>query len=142
MPASLDEFRAMVRAENAAMLEAAFQKMESTTDTRLTCYENRILKEVSDLQKRTEQLELREKAHADENDDPAVQEAKRRRRSLSVETGSDGVGSNARSHASSRRHDDEERHTVVFSRFPSKSRKKLLIDYACGRKVGWPRRCL
>ena len=48
---------------------------------------------------------------------------------ISVETGSDGVGSNARSHASSRRHDDEERHTVVFSGFTAKSRKKLLIDY-------------
>ena len=57
-----------------------------------------------------------------------MQEAKRRRRSLSVETGSDGV-SNARSHASSRRHDDEERHTVVFSGFTAKSRRKLLIDY-------------
>ena len=50
LPASLDEFRAMVRAENAAMLEAAFQMMESTTDTRMTTYESRISKEV----KRTE----------------------------------------------------------------------------------------
>ena len=39
------------------------------------------------------------------------------------------MGSNARSHASSRRHDDEERRTVVFSGFSAKSRKKLLIDY-------------
>ena len=58
-----------------------------------------------------------------------MQEVKRRRRSLSVETGSDGVGSNARSYASSRRHDEEEQNTVVFSGFPAKSRRKLLIDF-------------
>ena len=93
----------MFRAENALMLDAAIQKMEGAIDARMTGYENRISKEVSDLQKRTEQLELREKARAEGNN-PAVQEVKRRRRSLSVETGSDGVGSNARSYASSRRH--------------------------------------
>ena len=32
------------------------------------------------------------------------------------------MGSNARDHASLRRHDVEERHTVVFSGFPAKSR--------------------
>ena len=96
----------------------------------MTGYENRISKEVSDLQRRAEQLELRKKARADENNDPAVQEAKRRRRSLSVGPGSDGMGSNARSHASLRRHDDEERHTVVFSGFTAKSHKMLPVDYA------------
>ena len=106
--------------------KAAFQKMESTIDTRMAIYENRISKEVSDLQKRTEQLELREKARADENNNPAVQEAKRRRRSLSVETGSDGVGSNARSRASSRRHDDEERQTPR-----SHAKSFLLITSSC-----------
>ena len=127
--ASLDEIRAMFRAENAARLDATLLKMEGAIDARMTCYETRLMKEVSALQKRREQLELRDKARADENDDPAVQEAKRRRRSLSVETGSDGIGSNARDHASLRRHDVEERHTVVFSGFPAKSRKKLLINY-------------
>ena len=128
MSVSIEEIRAMFRAENALMLDAALQKMEGAIDARMTGYENRISKEVSDLQKRTEQLELREKARAEGNN-PAVQEVKRRRRSLSVETGSDGVGSNACSFASSRRHDDEEQHTVVFSGFPAKSRRKLLIDF-------------
>ena len=82
----------MFRAENAAMLDAAIQRMEGAIDARMTGYENRISKEVSDLQRRAEQLELRKKARADENNDPAVQEAKRRRRSLSVETGSDTYG--------------------------------------------------
>ena len=45
-------------AENAAMLDAALQKMEGAIDARMTGYENGISKEVSDLQKRTEQLEL------------------------------------------------------------------------------------
>ena len=124
MSVSLDEIRAMFRAENAAMLDAALQKMEGAIDARMTGYENRISTEVSDLQKRAVQLELREKARADGNINPAVQEAKRRRRSLSVETGSDGVGSNARSHASSRRHDDEERHTFVFSGLPREVTQK------------------
>ena len=47
---------------------------------------------------------------------------------FSAETGNAGMGSNARDHASLRRHDDEERHIVVFSGFPAKSRKKLLND--------------
>ena len=128
MSVSLDEIRAMFKAENALMLDAAIQMMEGAIDARMTGYENRISKEVSDLQKRTEQLELREKARAEGNN-PAVQEVKRRRRSLSVETGSDGMGSNARSYASSRRHDEEEQNTVVFSGFPAKSRRKLLIDF-------------
>ena len=84
---------------------------------------------VSTLQKRIEQLELRARDRADGNEELAVQEAKRPRRSLSAETGNVGMGPNARDHAASRRHDDEERHTVVFSGFPAKSRKRLLIDY-------------
>ena len=135
--ATLDEIHAMFRAENAAMLDAAIQRMEGAIDARMTGYENRISKEVSDLQRRAEQLELRKKARADENNDPAVQEAKRRRRSLSVETGSDGMGSTARSHASLRRHDDEERHTVVFSGFTAKSHKMLPIDYAKLQLLWW-----
>ena len=59
MSVSLDEIRAMFRAENTAMLDAALQKMEGVIDARMTGYENRISTEVSDLQKRTEQLELR-----------------------------------------------------------------------------------
>ena len=39
------------------------------------------------------------------------------------------MGSNARDHAALRRHDDEERHTVLFSGFSAKSRKRLLVDY-------------
>ena len=37
--------------------------------------------------------------------------------------------SNARDLADFRRQDDEERHTIVFTGFPAKSRKKLVIDY-------------
>ena len=67
MSVSIEEIRAMFRAENALMLDAAIQKMEGAIDAMMTGYENRISKEVSDLQKRTEQLELREKARAEGN---------------------------------------------------------------------------
>ena len=126
---SLDEIRSMIRAENATLLDATLQKLEGVIDARLAGQEARLMKEISALQKRTEQLELRDRDRADENDDSAVQEAKRRRRSLSAETGNAGMGSNARDHAALRRHDDEERHTAVFSGFSAKSRNKLFIDF-------------
>ena len=46
-----------------------------------------------------------------------------------METRSVGVERGARNHASLRRHDDEELHTVVFSGFAAKSRKKRLVDH-------------
>ena len=126
---SLEAIRSMIRAEHATLLDEARQKLEGVIDARLADQEARFMKEISALQKRTEQLELRDTDRTDENDDPAVQETKRRRRSVSVETGNVGMEKSARDHASLRRHDDEERHTVVFSGFPAKSRKKLLIYY-------------
>ena len=102
---SLDEIRLMIRAENATLLDAILQKLEGVIDARLAGQEARLMKEISALQKRTEQLELRDRA------------------------GNVGMEKSARDHASLRRHDGEERHTVVFSGFPAMSRKKLLIDY-------------
>ena len=70
------------------------------------------MKEISALEKRTEQLELPDRDRAD-----CDEEAKRRRRSVDVETGSVGVEKSTRDHPSLRQH-DEERHAVVFSDFP------------------------
>ena len=111
------------------LLESNIQRLENTLDERLASQEARFMKEISELQKRAEQLELRFKDRDDENEDPAAQEAKRRRRSSSVEPGTGGMRSNARDHADLRRNDDEERHTIVFTGFAAKSRKKHVIDY-------------
>ena len=126
---SLDEIRMMFKAENASMLDGALQSMERKMAARLADQEARFMREISALQKRMEQLELRARDRADGNDELAVQEAKRPRRSLSAESGNVGMGPNARDLTASRRHEDVERHTVVFSGFPAKSRKRLLIDY-------------
>ena len=79
------------------MLEASIKRLENSFEERLAS-----------------KLELRTKDRDDENEDPAAQEAKRRRRSLSAEPGTGGMRSNARDHAESRR-DDEVRHTIVFT---------------------------
>ena len=146
MSISLDEIRAMFRAENAAMLEKALQRMESASaampektlqrmeSASAAMPENTVkklegvidekldlMKETSALQKQADQLERR-------IGDNVVQEVKRRR-CISAETGNDGMDSNAREHAALRRHDDKERHAVVFSGFPAKSRRKPVIDY-------------
>ena len=96
---SLDEFRSMVKADNATLLGVTLQRLEGMMDAKFADQEARFAKEISTLQKGIEQLELRPRDRA------------------------------ARDHAASRRHDDEERHTVVFSGFTAKSRKRLLIDY-------------
>ena len=114
---SLDEIRMLFKAENASVLDGALQSMERKMAARLADQEARFMREISALQKRMEQLELGARDRADGNDEPAVQEVKRPRRSLSAETGNVGMGPNARDHTASRRHDDEERHTVVFSGF-------------------------
>ena len=123
--------RALQRLEgsNAAMLESTVQKLENVIDVKLDGQETRLMKEISALQKRTDQLEHRVNDRAGESGDPVVQDAKRGRWSFSAESGSDGMGSNARDHAEMRHHEEvEEHHTVVFSGFPAKSRKKPVID--------------
>ena len=129
MSVSLDEIRMMFKAENASMLDGALQVMERQMAARLADQEARFMRVVSALQNRMEQLELRDRDRNDGNDEPAVQEVKRPRRNLNAENGNVGMGSNARDLPASRRHDEVERHTVVFSGFTAKSRKRLLIDY-------------
>ena len=58
----------MIRAENDTLLDAALQKLEGVIDARLAGHEARLMKEIAALQKRTEQLELRDRDRADEND--------------------------------------------------------------------------
>ena len=72
-------------------------------------------------------LELRDRDRADDDGEVSatVQEAKRRRKSASVETRSVGVERGARDRPSSLQQEVEESHIVVFSGFPTKSRKKL-----------------
>ena len=133
--------RALLRLEgsHAAAFENAVQKLEKTLDERLAKQgntfdeklanqETRMNEKFLDIQKLAEQLELRLNQD-NENMDPAAQEAKRRRRSSSMEPGTGGMKSNARDLADFRRHDEEERHTIVFTGFPAKSRKNLVIDY-------------
>ena len=129
MSVSLDEIRMMFRAENDSMLNGALQAMERRMTARLAEQEVRLREVISALQNRMEQLELRAR---DENvgyEEPAVQEVMRPRRNLNAENGNVGMGSNARDIPESRQHDEAERHTVVLSGFPAKSRKRLLIDY-------------
>ena len=83
----------------------------------------------SDLQKQCESLRQRIDYPVNENEDPAAQKAKRRRRSLSAEPGTGGMRAFARDHLGLRRQDDEERHVIVFTGFPAKTRKKLVIDH-------------
>ena len=125
----LDEIRMMFKADNASMLDGALQSMERQMAARLADQEARFMREISALQNRMEQLELRARDRNDGNDEPAVQEVKRPRRNLNADNGNVGMGSNARDLPASRRHDEVERHTVVFSGFSAKSRKRLLIDY-------------
>ena len=133
--------RALLRLEgtSAAAFENAVQKLENTLDERLAKQENtfdeklanqetRMNEKFLDIQKLAAQLELRLIQDA-ENMDPAAQEAKRRRRSSSVEPGTGGMKSNARDLADFRRHDEEERHTIVFTGFPAKSRRNLVNDF-------------
>ena len=60
----LDEIRSMIRAEHATLLDATLQKLEGVIDARLAGQEARLMKEISSLQKRTEQLELRDRDRA------------------------------------------------------------------------------
>ena len=57
---SLDEIRSMIRKETATLLDATLQKMLGVIDTKMAGQEARLMKEISALQKRTEQLEFRE----------------------------------------------------------------------------------
>ena len=94
---------------NEALLDPANQKLKSVIDTRLAGLEPLLTKEISALEKRTEQLDL-----PDRDSDDCDEEAKRCRRSVDVETGGGCVEKSIRDHASLRQHDDEERHAVVF----------------------------
>ena len=120
----------MIRTENATLLDSTLQKLLGVIDTKMAGLEARLLG-VIDTKLAGLEARLMKEISALPGDDEtgAEQEAKRSRRSVNVETGSVGMEKSARDHAVARRHDDEERHTVVFSGFPAKSRKKLLIDY-------------
>ena len=124
---SLDEIRSMIRAENATLLDATLQKLEGC-DRRKAGWSGGSSHEGDFGSTETYRavVELRDRDRADESDDSAAhQEARRRRRSLSAETGNAGMGPNARGRAALRRHDDdEERHTVVFSGFPRRVTQK------------------
>ena len=119
----------MFKAENDSMLNGALQAMERRMTARLAEQEARFREAISALQNRTDQLEPRARDENAGNEEPAVQEVMRPRRNLNGENGNVGMGANARDLPESRQHDEVERHTVVFSGFPAKSRKRLLIDY-------------
>ena len=74
---SLDEIRVMFKAENPSLLDGALQSMERQMAARLSDQEARFMREISALQNRMEQLELRARDRNDGNDESAVQEVKR-----------------------------------------------------------------
>ena len=121
---SIDEIRT-IREESSTLLEVTLQKLESVIDSKLSGQEARLMIEIIALQKSTEMFEPRDRDRAADDGEVSatVQEAKRRRRSANVETRGVGVERGARDRASSLQQEVEESHIVVFSGFPTNSRK-------------------
>ena len=105
------------------MMENALKKLDKSIDESMANQQDK------HLQKLCENVRQRIDYSVNENDDPVTQEAKRRCRSLSAEPGTGGMRSVAQDRLGLRRQDDEERHVIVFTGFPAKTRKKLVIDH-------------